>query len=541
MGFPMNPALPPALARSLSLIALLLLGVSCNPVDPDEGLVGLTTRCVHQDSCAPGFECEAGRGVCVRRAGELCREGFENQRCERTEGVCGQARRACVNGVVADSCAPELYGPDYEAVETRCDGLDNDCDGSVDLGVNPLGLAELDTRPGSGVSMRLVPFGSGLLAITVNTVTSVTSTQSSLESLIRVQALDLSRHALPGTTALLLERVPGSLMDLRVLPFSGGAFVQWQSEKVVTPPSGQSYTTYVTRVARVDVDASGRASVGLAARDMPPFPGARLRAAVSGDAQQVLIVWAAGGVQGQLYSLALEPLSGQTQLSAAHPEDPVGGYVASFDVAAHGSSDFLTAWAIQPPYDPSNPVPTSPNRLRFLQYSSTLAPKGAVVGLIGEVGYLSDLRVLGASRADLPPLAAWINIPPWVSGPQQPNTLRYAQPFSPGLPLSEPQPVQANLQTVAMSRDSEDQVLIALLQQRPRGNTRPVVRRVNAAFAAEERVIDVELGWSYRGISFVPGADPEQWGVSFVSWSQVWDGKSWQETNEPRVASMCRF
>ncbi|TSC23518.1 putative metal-binding motif-containing protein [Corallococcus sp. Z5C101001] len=52
--------------------------------------------------------------------------------CERTLGVCAGARRAMVAGEYEPVCTARSYGADYEATETRCDGLDNDCDGVTD-------------------------------------------------------------------------------------------------------------------------------------------------------------------------------------------------------------------------------------------------------------------------------------------------------------------------------------------------------------------------------------------------------------------------
>ena len=51
--------------------------------------------------------------------------------CELRQGVCAKTVHACIDGQYTATCLAE-YGTNYEAVETRCDGKDNDCDGTVD-------------------------------------------------------------------------------------------------------------------------------------------------------------------------------------------------------------------------------------------------------------------------------------------------------------------------------------------------------------------------------------------------------------------------
>jgi hypothetical protein len=59
-------------------------------------------------------------------------EGVRRE-CPKQKGVCQQASLACREGEFAGTCAGE-YGMNYEAEESSCDGLDNDCDGETDEG-----------------------------------------------------------------------------------------------------------------------------------------------------------------------------------------------------------------------------------------------------------------------------------------------------------------------------------------------------------------------------------------------------------------------
>ncbi len=56
---------------------------------------------------------------------------LEVKKCSLIEGVCTGTTQSCVNGSWA-ACTVATYGPNYETEESKCDGLDNDCDGSAD-------------------------------------------------------------------------------------------------------------------------------------------------------------------------------------------------------------------------------------------------------------------------------------------------------------------------------------------------------------------------------------------------------------------------
>jgi len=48
--------------------------------------------------------------------------------------VCAGAVEACGGAAGWLACTASEYGTQYEASESRCDGMDNDCDGQVDEG-----------------------------------------------------------------------------------------------------------------------------------------------------------------------------------------------------------------------------------------------------------------------------------------------------------------------------------------------------------------------------------------------------------------------
>jgi photosystem II stability/assembly factor-like uncharacterized protein len=53
--------------------------------------------------------------------------------CDNTYGVCGTAKKTCKEGGWR-ACDAASFGADYEKDETKCDGKDNDCDGTIDEG-----------------------------------------------------------------------------------------------------------------------------------------------------------------------------------------------------------------------------------------------------------------------------------------------------------------------------------------------------------------------------------------------------------------------
>jgi hypothetical protein len=96
--------------------------------------------------------------------------------CENEKGVCAGIRKTCQNGAFlpCDATYLSAHSPDYEPVETRCDGLDNDCDGITDpgelcdpakpgkLGAYDLGGCGCGATGGPFLAIALLPLGLGL-------------------------------------------------------------------------------------------------------------------------------------------------------------------------------------------------------------------------------------------------------------------------------------------------------------------------------------------------------------------------------------------
>jgi len=148
----------------------------CDGVDNDcSGVVDDTF------SNAPGVSCTSGVGFCVRSGVFVCNGAQDDVVCSAAQGtpvselcngrdddcngevddidpddmplcggqlgVCAGSRKTCVQsseaaGAFWRDCVADDLGDEYQAVESRCDGLDNDCDGFIDeeLGSSSCGL-----------------------------------------------------------------------------------------------------------------------------------------------------------------------------------------------------------------------------------------------------------------------------------------------------------------------------------------------------------------------------------------------------------------
>ncbi len=61
-------------------------------------------------------------------------DGLIAPACELQLGVCAGSTQSCAGADGFETCGADEYGETYEMEETRCDGFDNDCDGTIDEG-----------------------------------------------------------------------------------------------------------------------------------------------------------------------------------------------------------------------------------------------------------------------------------------------------------------------------------------------------------------------------------------------------------------------
>jgi hypothetical protein len=82
------------------------------------------------------------RNLFEEEVGE-CTPG-ETRPCAKQQGVCSGTVETCTAGAIWPGCDYSLL-PDYEDPEVSCDGLDNDCDGSIDEGVQNIYYQDSDS------------------------------------------------------------------------------------------------------------------------------------------------------------------------------------------------------------------------------------------------------------------------------------------------------------------------------------------------------------------------------------------------------------
>ncbi len=305
-----------------AVVATLLLGCSVDTAD----LRGFPDACDVRGQCAEGYTCEDAR--CVLAPGAACEETAPAVACELRQGVCAEAARACVDGQVEQQCTAASYGPHYESRESRCDGVDNDCDGIADAQLWPLG------SPQGLLISHLLPRDGGLAAVTLELSGAFERTWA-----LRYDALG-EDFAWAGERLQLQGPVRSDDgVGIRTSAGPGEAVVLWQP----LPRTG----TAPAQLVRVQ-HAPGTAPVlaaGPVELSPPPQAQGVPRIALAADGTSVLVAWATlEGVHLQRLSPGLTPLEEPVLMSPA-PSHPPGTFAPVLDVAPRGPSGFLVGWS----------------------------------------------------------------------------------------------------------------------------------------------------------------------------------------------------
>ncbi|MBN9687225.1 MULTISPECIES: putative metal-binding motif-containing protein [unclassified Corallococcus] len=208
--------------------------------------------------------------------------------CEKTQGVCAGAKRAMVDGAYEPVCTARSYGENYEATETRCDGLDNDCDGVTDpatwTDVAPLKWAPYER------SVDSLPVAGGFLMVYVDSPEWIEvlrfDESLNLQGTSRIpQGPDFS-HV---TDAQLVRTVRGPALYFTALHVKTG-----------TPAEG--------RLVQLDEQGAPIGSPGGVVLFEQPTAFLFARVAASVDGQRISVVWAPGitGVR-QVQGMLVDP------------------------------------------------------------------------------------------------------------------------------------------------------------------------------------------------------------------------------------------
>lgn len=254
--------------------------------------------------------------------------------CERTLGVCAGARRAQVDGAYEPVCTALSYGSSYETTETRCDGVDNDCDGVTD----------------PATWSTVTPLAD---ALTQNNVSSVRVAEGVLVAVFdqpavaRIVRMDTSMKPL-GTTDVPVDIVDTSeslgTVRSQLLSTSRGPALYYSSTGAMPDH---------TRGHLIPLDAQGRPLPGQdgGERDVALFDhavgGVASKAAVAAEGSRVFVAWAnapsipgAHEVLGTVTDLDGKVLAAPRVLMRMAPE---GAIVDQVEVLGLSNGGFLLA------------------------------------------------------------------------------------------------------------------------------------------------------------------------------------------------------
>ncbi|MBE4751748.1 hypothetical protein G4177_26610 [Corallococcus sp. ZKHCc1 1396] len=300
--------------------------------------------------------------------------------CERTLGVCAGARRAQVDGVYEPVCTALSYGAAYEAQETRCDGVDNDCDGVTDPPARWSKVASL-TEASTRANVSSLRVADGVLVAAFSSA-----------GVARVTRMDEALAPLETTEVPVAVVTPESFSTMRsqLLATSRGPALYYSSSDGL--PDN-------TRGFLIPLDAQGRPKPGpqggMVLFDHPT----RLVSsdvALSADGSRVFMAWkeasnhswGARELRGTVTDLDGQTVSGARVLMRAQLSEE--SWLGHMDVLALRDGGFLVMVI-------EEVGPLDGGQLRLQRFDSDLQPLGAERSFPPGSGTQTALVDLGAA------------------------------------------------------------------------------------------------------------------------------------------------
>ncbi|NTX58318.1 hypothetical protein HUA74_36115 [Myxococcus sp. CA051A] len=229
---------------------------------------------------ASGCESSGAKDEPVPDSGTVEDGGAEPSACEKQQGVCAGATRAWVDGAYEPECTARSYGADYEAAETRCDGLDNDCDGVTD----PPSRSRVTrlTQPLNGATVASLRTDSGVLVAVTESLDEV-----------RILRLD-SKLVLQGSSTVpspwaRTGEPPGVSYNLRLVDTKDGPALYYATGSRTSGPPLRAYLVPLDSSGAPQSQPEGGAVDSLVL-DRPLDSGSA-RMAMSQDGERLMVVW----------------------------------------------------------------------------------------------------------------------------------------------------------------------------------------------------------------------------------------------------------
>ncbi|MBU8895089.1 hypothetical protein KRR26_05710 [Corallococcus sp. M34] len=302
--------------------------------------------------------------------------------CEKTRGVCGGAQRAMVNGVYESVCTALSYGPGYEEVETRCDDLDNDCDGVADPSVTRT-VTRLNGELHGGMASSLAVADGILIAVfdTPHVVRVLhVDRQGQLLGVAEIPLAADDPNTGDSVTSALMRTSQGPVLYYAGYKDSGG----------MGPETARAYLRPLTEAGLPRPQEDEQVVFD------SPTPRGASRAALSADGNTLLATWRdiTPARVNNLYGIVRD-LHGQRIAAPTVLFHSETSSLRMEAVLGLRNGEFLIVAAETPP----GPLP-QPVTLHVRRFDAQLAPSGPERTLVTSDEPLVKLLDLGGSRGD---------------------------------------------------------------------------------------------------------------------------------------------